>query len=254
VANANEWPAVPYSLHSIFDPPADLPDEMKAVYERAAAPVLIAVSFCSWPERFDFSPEQLSSWAVPLRQSWHGLAEWVRDHEGELRAEAPEVLAACEGILGAVAPLESRLSSLVSMRSPHAGDPTNATLVALVDALRENSARNASRLAHDQLDGITVSAESLAKVRSAICTWAGRQKVANARVQADADRQPAGPLADGTVKDARIWLKGKPYALTQGLRDLLSYLLANPGVSEERVIREFGWSGSSHLHKRLKDL
>jgi hypothetical protein len=65
---------------------------------------------------------------------------------------------------------------------------------------------------------------------------------------------PAPAAADGTVKDSRIWLKGKPYCFTPGLRDLLSYLLANANVSEEQVIKDFGMSGSSHLHKRLRDL
>jgi hypothetical protein len=69
-----------------------------------------------------------------------------------------------------------------------------------------------------------------------------------------ADDRPEEPPVDCTVKNARIWLKGKPYRLTQGLRALLSYLLGNPGVSEEQVIREFGLSNASHLHKRLKDL
>jgi hypothetical protein len=73
-------------------------------------------------------------------------------------------------------------------------------------------------------------------------------------IPAPAPRVWAEPLADGTVKDSRIWLKGKPYRLTLGLRGLLNYLLANPNVSEEQVIKEFGMSGSSHLHKRLKDL
>ena len=62
------------------------------------------------------------------------------------------------------------------------------------------------------------------------------------------------PLTDGTVKSGRIWLKGKLYPLTPGLRELLKYLLTNPNVSEEQVIRDLGLSGSSHLHKRLKDL
>jgi hypothetical protein len=62
------------------------------------------------------------------------------------------------------------------------------------------------------------------------------------------------PPADGTVKASRIWLKGKPYRLTPGLRDLLAYLLANPSVPEERVIEHCGMSCSPHLHKRLKNL
>ena len=62
------------------------------------------------------------------------------------------------------------------------------------------------------------------------------------------------PTADGTIRNSRIWLKGKPYRLTPGLRDMLSYLLGKPGISEKQVIINFGMSGSSHLHKRLKDL
>jgi hypothetical protein len=68
-------------------------------------------------------------------------------------------------------------------------------------------------------------------------------------------QEPETPaLADGTIKDSRIWLKGKAYRLTQGLRILLSYLLANHGVSEDAVIAHCAFSSSSHLHKRLKDL
>src|SRR5262249_9173625 len=59
---------------------------------------------------------------------------------------------------------------------------------------------------------------------------------------------------DGTIEDGRIWLRGKSYRLTPGLRDLLSYLLANPGVSESAVMEHCGFNGASHLHKRLKDL
>jgi hypothetical protein len=62
------------------------------------------------------------------------------------------------------------------------------------------------------------------------------------------------PPSDGTVREARIWLRGKPYRLTLGLRGLLRYLLLNQGVSEERVIKHFGLSGASHLHKRLANL
>jgi hypothetical protein len=90
--------------------------------------------------------------------------------------------------------------------------------------------------------------------------WRSRPAAAPLAVEAKAPApggagpQLEAPPADGTLKNARIWLKGKPYRLTQGLRDLLSYLLANPNVSEEQVIKDFGMSSSSHLHKRLKDL
>jgi hypothetical protein len=69
------------------------------------------------------------------------------------------------------------------------------------------------------------------------------------------DLPPGVPeKVDGTIEDKRIWLKGKRYRLTPGLRDLLRFLLANPGIAEEDVIRQFGMSESSHLHKRLNDL
>jgi hypothetical protein len=66
------------------------------------------------------------------------------------------------------------------------------------------------------------------------------------------------PLAsdkpDGVIEESRIWLKGQPYRFTHGLRPLLSYLLNNPGVHEEKVIRDCDMTDPSHLHKRLKDL
>src|SRR5438034_10941866 len=81
-----------YSPWPEYDPPADLPDDLKGVYRRAAAPVMIAESFCSIPERFDFSLEALSSWYDPLRQTRNELAGWMTAHEAEQCAEAPEVL------------------------------------------------------------------------------------------------------------------------------------------------------------------
>jgi hypothetical protein len=59
---------------------------------------------------------------------------------------------------------------------------------------------------------------------------------------------------DGTVEGGRIWLRRTPFRLTPGLRQLLSYLLAHPGAPADDVGRHCGFSGSSHLHKRLKDL
>jgi hypothetical protein len=55
---------------------------------------------------------------------------------------------------------------------------------------------------------------------------------------------PPTPLADGTIKDSLIWLKGKQYKLARGLRELLSYLLLNPDVAEETVNRHCGMSVS----------
>jgi len=68
------------------------------------------------------------------------------------------------------------------------------------------------------------------------------------------DAPPADPPVDGTVEGGRIWLRGDRYRLTPGLRDLLSYLLGHKGAAEDDVIRYLGFSNSSHLHKRLKDL
>ncbi len=59
---------------------------------------------------------------------------------------------------------------------------------------------------------------------------------------------------DGTIESGLIWLRGAPYRLTPGLRNILGYLLTHPAAAEDDVIRRFGMSGSSHLHKRLKDL
>jgi hypothetical protein len=69
-----------------------------------------------------------------------------------------------------------------------------------------------------------------------------------------ANHQQSNPPIDGTIKDSHIWLKGKPYRLTQGLRVLLSYLLTNDGAAEKDAIRHCAYSQPSHLHKRLKDL
>jgi hypothetical protein len=74
-----------------------------------------------------------------------------------------------------------------------------------------------------------------------------------AKPAADPSPQQVAPT-DGTVQDSRIWLKGKAYRFTPGLRELLNFLLSNPGVAEQKVIHHFGWASSSHLHKRLCDL
>ena len=66
--------------------------------------------------------------------------------------------------------------------------------------------------------------------------------------------QQDGNPADGTLKDSRIWLKGKPYRLTTGLRKLLNFILEPSGASVEAAIKHCGFSGQSHLHKTLKDL
>jgi hypothetical protein len=157
---------------SPFDPPADLPDDLKAVFHRAADPVLIAMGFCSDPERFDYSLEQLSSSSQPLQSACNQLGDWMRDHEAQLRAEAPEVHSALEGILGVVVHLSVRLGSLVARLGARPGDPNNPDLVALVNALRENSTRNRVQLAHALLDGIAVSGDVLTELRSALSVWA----------------------------------------------------------------------------------
>jgi hypothetical protein len=62
------------------------------------------------------------------------------------------------------------------------------------------------------------------------------------------------PEADGTLDGGFIWIKGKTLRLTTDLRILLSYLLKHPGAAEDDVIHHCGYSGPSHLHKRLADL
>jgi hypothetical protein len=81
-----------------------------------------------------------------------------------------------------------------------------------------------------------------------------REAVSRLQLLADAVGSGAVVQPDGTIKDSRIWLDGAPYRLTPGLQPLLSYLLHNPGCSEDAVIRHCAYSSSSHLHKRLKDL
>jgi hypothetical protein len=82
-----------------------------------------------------------------------------------------------------------------------------------------------------------------------------RTDAANLAAEADGECQQRTPqLAEGTIMNSRIWLRGQFYRLTLGLRGLLSYLLLNPGVSEEQVIKHCAMSDPSHLHKRLKDL
>jgi hypothetical protein len=73
---------------------------------------------------------------------------------------------------------------------------------------------------------------------------------------ADAGIKPPAetPQADGTIDGTRIWLDGQSYRMAEGLRGLLSYLLGRDGATEDAVIRHCGYSGPSHLHKRLKDL
>jgi hypothetical protein len=67
------------------------------------------------------------------------------------------------------------------------------------------------------------------------------------------DRHEEKPT-NGTVKDARIWLDGNPYRLTLQLREFLSFLISNPGVSVEGARRQMGWTDDPHVHKRINDL
>jgi hypothetical protein len=73
-------------------------------------------------------------------------------------------------------------------------------------------------------------------------------------IQSPADQRKDPTPTDGTILDSHIWLKGKAYRLTPRLRDLAAYLLANNGATQDAVIRHCGFSGASHLHKRLKNL
>jgi hypothetical protein len=82
-----------------------------------------------------------------------------------------------------------------------------------------------------------------------------RQVAAAGRATPPALRAPAEQAkADGTIDGNYVWLNGWKRHLPEGLRVLLSFLLLNNGSSEEAAIRHCGFSGSSHLHKRLKDL
>jgi hypothetical protein len=234
----------------MFDPPADLPDDLKGVYERATAPVQIAVGFCSMSERFDYSVEQLSSWAEPLSQSWRRLAGWLRDHEAQLRSEVPEVVAACEGILGAVAPLERRLICLIGMLAPHAADPNDAFLVGMVNALRENNSRNPVGLAHAYLDGIAVSPDSLTELRSAVCAWASRRESARAAsalriVNASTSERAGVPDVDTPVQALGVERQQEEAFTAPQPIDTIPYTspLSVPDLA--RMLRERGHSGAT---------
>ena len=65
---------------------------------------------------------------------------------------------------------------------------------------------------------------------------------------------PGDSPSDGTIRDNRIYLDGKPYALTQGLRGLLAYLMENNGATLSKTCKHCGYTDESHLHKRLNDL
>src|SRR5262249_5063091 len=153
---------------SEFDPPADLPDDLKAIYQGAANPIRIAESFCSHPDRFGFNADELGSWFEPLKQTRNELADWMIDHEAELQAEAPNVLSALQRILGAVQPLFARLGGLIVLLDARPVDPNDAQLATLVNAVRENTTRDHLQLAHASLDGIAIPVDSLSELRSAL--------------------------------------------------------------------------------------
>jgi hypothetical protein len=79
--------------------------------------------------------------------------------------------------------------------------------------------------------------------------------IASAAVaRADHKHDDPPPQPDGTIQSQHIWLKGRRYRFTEGLRNLLSYLLTHDGAAQDDVVRHCAYSASSHLHKRLKDL
>jgi hypothetical protein len=218
VSNANQRLAVPYTARSMFDPPAGLPDYLEAVYRRAAALVKNAESFCSHPRRFDFSPEQFTASAQPLSECWGELAAWLREHEAELRTEAPKVLSACEGVLSAVEPLKERLNLLIGALAtgiafqPHDLLPHRVSLCSSVGMLGPHEVadmlcqirRNPAPLAHDYLDGITVSQDSLTELRGAICACVHRRKSTKAHAPAGAGSQEKEPPADDCLNSGGV--------------------------------------------------
>jgi hypothetical protein len=89
--------------------------------------------------------------------------------------------------------------------------------------------------------------------------WAQQQKPLAAgepppRRPRDGDPLPPAAPPDGTVDGRQIWLGGRPRYLPEGLRNLLSYVLLNRGVSDDAVIRHCAFGGPSHLHSRLATL
>jgi hypothetical protein len=165
-----------YSPWPNFDPPADLPDDLQDIYRRASNLMLIAHGFCSHPDRFNYSLEQLSAWLGPLNQASDELTRWVVDHEAGLRGQAPEVLSALQGVLGVAQPLVMRLGGLLVLLDARAADSNDAQLVALVNALRESTTRNHTQYAHAALDGVSVSLDSLTELRSALSAWDQQRK------------------------------------------------------------------------------
>jgi hypothetical protein len=185
-----------------FAPPADLPDDLKFIFGLAADPVLIGSGFCSFPEPFEYSLKQLSSWAYPLKEKCNELAGWMTNHEAQVRAEAPEVLEALQRILGIVRPLSVRLLSLIGLQDAKAKVPSDRKLVGLVNAIRENSNKNHVQLAHSSLDGICVTPDCLTELRSALSVWAKRRAKP---VGAEASETPKDP----TVKTALAIIRAK---------------------------------------------
>jgi hypothetical protein len=143
---ANEQQPRPYSPWSQYEPPADLPDDLKAIFRRAKNPILMGESFGLHPNRFSYSVEQLSSWFEPLQRARNELAIWLIDHEAELRAKAPEALLALQKIFGPVEVFVATLGSLIGSLDPHPADPNDARLVAWVNVIRENSTPGPKRV------------------------------------------------------------------------------------------------------------
>jgi hypothetical protein len=246
---ANERTARPYSPWSEFDPPADLQDDLKAIYRLAAGPIMIAESFCSLPERFGLSPQEFSAWFDPLKKTRNDLAGWLTDHEAELRAEAPEVLLALQRILGVVQPLWMRLGALIGRLDARA-DPDDAEddaeLVALVNAVRENSARNHLQLAHASLDGISVSEDSLTELRSALSLWANRRELAG-DIEAEDGRlaQEKTPELTESEKAVLLVIQGQPKGKGISCKEIIAKLKRKKVALVESTLRR-------HILRKLK--
>jgi hypothetical protein len=82
-----------------------------------------------------------------------------------------------------------------------------------------------------------------------------RQAAATPRASPDDPgvKVPPNGRPDGTREAGRIWLQGQKYKLAEGSRQLLSYLLENPGKHSEDVAKQCGYQPES-MQRRLTGL
>jgi len=149
-----------YAPWSNLVAPSDLPQDLKDVYARAADLVLVAVSFCSHPDRFEYTPEEFFANYDRLNQYFDALHTLTARNEVQLRAEAPEVLTGLRRVLGEIAPLKSALGGLVVMLTS-----------AQTQAHTKPKAADYARMT---LDDISCSDDCLTDLREALSVWAAK--------------------------------------------------------------------------------